>query len=95
MKAFDEHFEEMMQDPEFVREYEALQPEMEVARAICLARAQQGLTQADIAERTGIRQSEISKIENGTRNVSIKLLQRLADGLGMTLHISFVPKTSL
>lgn len=95
MMTINEHLEELMKDPEFVREFEALQPEMEVARAICRARAEQGLTQADIAERTGMNQSEISRIENGTRNVSIKLLQRLADGLGMTLKISFEPKATV
>lgn len=41
---------------------------------------------------TGIDQSEISKLENGIKNPSIKFLQRLADGLGMVLDISFRPK---
>ena len=50
------------------------------------------LTQKELAERTGIAQTEISRLENGTRNPSIRLLQRLADGMGMELNISFVPK---
>ena len=37
-------------------------------------------------------QTEISKLENGTRNPSIRLLQRLADGMGMVLQIAFIPK---
>ncbi|MBQ1873513.1 MAG: helix-turn-helix transcriptional regulator, partial [Succinivibrionaceae bacterium] len=36
--------------------------------------------------------ADISKIENGTRNPSLNLLKRLADGMGMTLKIEFVPK---
>ena len=44
------------------------------------------------AEKTGIAQTEISRLENGTRNPSIKLLQRLADGMDMVLNISFTPK---
>lgn len=40
----------------------------------------------------GINQADISKIENGTRNPSIRLLQRLADGMDMVLNISFTPK---
>lgn len=46
------------------------------------------------AETTGIAQSDISKIENGSGNPTIKLLKRLADGLGMNLKIEFTPKTS-
>ena len=54
--------------------------------------ALQNLTQKELSERTGIAQTEISKLENGTRNPSIKLLQRLADGMGMVLNITFTPK---
>jgi transcriptional regulator with XRE-family HTH domain len=81
-----------MQDPEFAKAYDEVQPEMDVVRAIVDARASQNLTQKELAQRTGIDQAEISKLENGTRNPSIKLLQRLADGMGMVLHISFEPK---
>lgn len=81
-----------MQDPEFAKAYDEVQPEMDVVRAIIDARASQNLTQKELAQRTGIDQAEISKLENGTRNPSIKLLQRLADGMGMVLHISFEPK---
>ena len=81
-----------MKDPEFVREWEAIQPELDIMRAIIDARASQNLTQKELAERTGINQADISKLENGTRNPSINLLKRLADGLGMTLKIEFVPK---
>ena len=44
------------------------------------------------AERTGINQADISKLENGTRNPSLKLLKRLADGMGMDLKLVFTPK---
>ena len=51
-------------------------------------------TQKELAERTGINQADISKLENGTRNPSVNLLKRLAEGMGMTLKIEFVPKKS-
>ena len=50
------------------------------------------ITQKELAERTGINQADISKLENGTRNPSVNLLKRLADGMGMMLKIEFVPK---
>nr|MCR5406391.1 helix-turn-helix transcriptional regulator [Lachnospiraceae bacterium] len=69
-----------------------LQPEMNVIRAMIDARISQNITQKELAERTGIAQTEISRLENGTRNPSIRLLQRLADGMGMVLDVSFKPK---
>lgn len=83
---------EQLQDPEFRKEYEAIQPEMDVIRAIVDARISQNLTQKELSEGSGINQADISKIENGTRNPSLNLLKRLADGMGMTLKIEFVPK---
>ena len=84
-----------MQDPEFVKEYEAIQPEMDVIKAIVNARTSQNLTQSELAKRTGINQADISKLENGTRNPSINLLKRLAEGMGMNLKIEFVPKQKI
>ena len=83
-----------MRDPAFAKAYEEIQPEMQMIRALIDARASQNLTQKELSERTGISQTEISKLENGTRNPSIKLLQRLADGMDMVLNISFTPKTA-
>lgn len=87
-----EYKERKMNEPEFAKAYDEIQPEMNVVRAMIDARMSQNLTQKELSERTGISQTEISKLENGTRNPSIKLLQRLADGMGMVLNISFTPK---
>lgn len=81
-----------MQNEEFRKEYEAIQPEMDVIRAIVEARISQNLTQKELSERSGNNQADISKIENGTRNPSLNLLKRLADGMGMSLKIEFIPK---
>ena len=69
--------------------------EMDVIRAIVNARTSQNLTQNELAKRTGINQADISKLENGTRNPSINLLKRLAEGMGMNLKIEFVPKQKI
>lgn len=92
MSEFQEFLKEQMQDDEFRKEWEDIQPEMDVIRAIVDARISQNLTQKELAERTGINQADISKLENGTRNPSLKLLKRLPDGMGMTLKLEFVPK---
>ena len=95
MKTLNNMLSEQMKDEEFRKEYEAIQPEMDVIRAIVDARTSQNLTQKELAERTGINQADISKLENGTRNPSVNLLKRLADGMGMALRIEFVPKQQI
>nr|MBQ6242049.1 helix-turn-helix transcriptional regulator [Lachnospiraceae bacterium] len=88
---FNDYLEEQLRDPEFRKEYEALQPERAVIRALIDARRRAGLTQKELSERTGIAQGDISKLENGNANPSIRTLQRLAGGMGMTLRVEFVP----
>ena len=95
MKTLQKLKEEQMKDPAFVQEYNDIQPEMDVIRAIVNERTSQNITQKELAERTGINQADISKLENGTRNPSVNLLKRLADGMGMALKIEFVPKQKI
>lgn len=80
-----------MQDPEFRKEYEALQPERDITMALIKARKEAGLTQRKLAEKTGISQADISRLENGARNPSIALLNRLAVALDATLKIELIP----
>lgn len=92
MKTLNDMLEKQLKDEEFRKEYEAIQPEMDIIKALVDARNSLNLTQKELAERTGINQADISKIENGTRNPSLNLLKRLADGMGMVLKIEFIPK---
>ncbi len=95
MRKFDDFLQEQLQDEAFRREYERQQPDFDIIRAIVNARTSQNLTQRELAERTGIHQADISKLENGTRNPSIRLLKRLAEGMDMVLKIEFVPKQKI
>jgi len=92
MSDLDELTEELLQDPEFKKEYEALQPERDLTMALVQARKEAGLTQEELSEKTGISQADISRLENGSRNPSLALLQRIADALNSTLRIEFVPR---
>lgn len=87
--------EELMRDDEFRKEYEAIQPEMDITRALLDARIRAGLTQMELAEKTGISQADISRLENGTRNPSLALLKRLAEAMDSTLRIEFIPNKKL
>ena len=94
MRTYRESLNEKLKNEEFRKEYENIQPEMEIIRALAEARKEQHLTQAELAKLTGINQADISKLENGNRNPSLNMLKKLAAGLGMTLKIEFVPLNS-
>ena len=68
MTRFDDYLAEQLQDPEFRAEWEALQPERAIVQAMIDARQKTGLTQKQLAEKTGISQSDISKFETGSGN---------------------------
>ena len=92
MSELKDFLEDQLQDREFKKEWENIQPEMDVIRAIVDARISQNKKKKELADRTGINQADISKLENGTRNPSLNLLKRLADGMEMTLKLEFIPK---
>lgn len=85
---------EQMKDPEFKAEWDALDPEFSVIEAMLKARKESGLTQKQLSERTGIAQTDISKLERGNANPSLRTLQRLAAGMGMKVKIEFVPASA-
>ena len=89
---FDDFLQGQLQDPGIRREYEAFQAEHAVNQAMIDARQKSGMTQKELAERTGIAQADISKLEHGNANPSIRTLQRLAKGMGMVLKIEFAPE---
>ena len=94
MSDFRKFLDEQLEDPEFKAEWDALQPEHALDQAMIDARKRTGMTQQQLAEKTGISQSDISKFETGGGNPSIKTLQRLAAGMGMILQVEFKPVTS-
>ena len=90
-KNFRETLNEQLKDPEFRAEWQALEPERQIVRAIVEGRQAKNLTQEQLAEVTGINQANISRLENGTGNPSLRTLKRLAAGMVMELKLEFVP----
>lgn len=91
MSSYKDYKEKALSNPEVKAEYDALQPEYDLIQAMIDARNSQNITQKELAERTGITQADISRIENGTRNPSLAMVKRIAAGLGMQLRLEFVP----
>ena len=90
MDDLKKYLDKQLECPEFKKEYDALEPEFAIIQAIIDARRSAGLTQKELAERTGIAQGDISKLENGNANPSVKTLKRIAEAMGKTLKIEFI-----
>jgi ribosome-binding protein aMBF1 (putative translation factor) len=91
MSSYKNYKEKVLQNPEVKAEYDQLQPEYDIIQAMIDARVSQNITQKELSARTGITQADISRIENGTRNPSLSMVKKLAQGLGMQLKLEFVP----
>lgn len=78
-----------LQDPEFREYYEEYKREDQIARLIIECRKEAGLTQKELAEKSGISQGRISKIENGvTKNIELNTIERIVNSLGKKLEYS-------
>ncbi len=93
MKTFDNYLQDKLKNPGFKAEYDALEPEFSIMQAMIDARKESGLTQKQLAEKTGITQADISRLEKGSANPSLRTLQRLAAGMNMRVRIEFVKAT--
>ena len=78
------------QNPEVVKELELNQAEYEIKRALILTRKEQNLTQKQLAEMVGTKQSNIARLESGSYNPTIEFLQKIANALGKNIKISLV-----
>ena len=88
---FRDLLNERLQNEDFKKEYESLYPEYELVKAFLEARKNADMTQSELAKASGVAQSDISKLENGNSNPTVKMLWRLADSMNMHLKIEFVP----
>jgi len=92
MRTLQAALADKMRNPEFRAEYEALEPEFVIMQAMIDARKSAGLTQKQLSERAGIAQGDISKLESGSANPSLRTLQRLAGAMNMRLRVEFTPQ---
>lgn len=83
-----------MQDPDFVKEYEALEEEFSLASAMIAARAHADMTQQDVAAKMETSQSYIAKLEGGAVSPTMKALKRYAKATGSRVKITFEPVSS-
>jgi ribosome-binding protein aMBF1 (putative translation factor) len=94
MIRVEESFANWGRDPDYVRDYDALDAEFSLARAMIEVRARADLTQGQLAERMQTTQAVIARLESGRVKPSTRTLERLAEATGTTLKISFEPKAA-
>ena len=92
MSDFRNYLDEQLKDEEFKKEWEDSELEYNLVRSLVAARQECHMTQKELAEKTGINQADISKIETGNANPALSTLKRLAEGMDMVLHLEFIPK---
>ena len=85
---FNEYLKNSLEeDDELKREYDALQTEYELIEKLIKARVEANLTQKELAQKCGMKQSNISRLESGKSNPTIRFLKKLANSLDCDLVI--------
>jgi transcriptional regulator with XRE-family HTH domain len=88
MITYREHRKELLKDKKVKDEYEKLLPEYELARSLIEQRLKKRMTQGDVAKKTGMPQSTISRIEGLTHGLpKLSTLKKIADALDAKLVI--------
>lgn len=92
-ESFEDFEKELLEKEEFKNNLLEINASYEIMRALVQARIDSDLTQKQLSELSGVSQADISRIENGKFNPSIKLLQRLAASMNTHIELKFIPNT--
>lgn len=88
MKRLNQYLKEKMRDPEYKKQYDALEPEFSVIENIIRKRLENSMTQAQLARKIGTTQSAVARLESGSYNPSFTMLKKVAKALDAKLKIS-------
>lgn len=88
---FNDYKKTAIKNPKLKAEYDRLQPEFTLISALIEARKDKGLTQTQLAQKIGTKQSVISRLEIGQGNPTLEFLKRFAKALNSTLEIRLTP----
>jgi len=88
MKDFKTLKKKLLKDSEIKKAYDDLDPEYILIASIIEKRLQKGLTQKQLADKIGTKQSAISRLEGGRFNPTFSLLNKIARALGANIHVS-------
>lgn len=83
--TFEEDLERELRDPEFARGFGGSRAKSSFALTLADARLKAGLTQKELAEKAGVSQSYIAKLEGGEANPTLDRIGSLLAVLGLSL----------
>jgi DNA-binding XRE family transcriptional regulator len=87
MAAWKDIKKELLKNPEVKREYDALEPAYQLASSLIQARIDHKLTQVELAERAGVSQVIIARLESGNSNPTLGTVTKVARVLGKELKL--------
>lgn len=90
MSDFRKHLNEKLKDEKFKKEWDDLELRYVVIKQLIKLRNNYNLSQAQLAEKLNTTQAVISRIENGTVNIGIDFLERLAKAFNKRVKINIV-----
>lgn len=90
MDDFQHHLNESLQNDSFKTAYEQKELRFKIIDILVSLRLQYKLTQGELAKKLGTTQTVISRIENGSVNVGIDFLQKLANAFNKKIEITVV-----
>ena len=86
---FGKILKEELKDPEFKKGFEMEKRKLEMSLAIINLRKKKKISQAKLAEKIGMKQSAVGRIEAGKQNLTIETLQKIAYALNKELVVKF------
>ena len=87
-----QHKKQLLKDPEFRKEYEALEPEYQLAAALIRLRLARGLIQEQLARLVNTKQESIARLEGGGSLPSLSTVKRIANALDAEIEIRLRPR---
>lgn len=88
---WDEIRANLLADPKVKAAYDSLEPQFSLASQLIALRSATGLTQREFAERVGMKQSQIARIESGKQIPKLETLAKLAEAAGYSVEVHFIP----
>lgn len=88
MSKWEDLEKELLSDPATKKEFDRLTPRYVVISELIGARIKHKMTQLDVAKKVGTQQSSIARLESGSINPSLEFLQKVAQVVGLSVHLS-------
>jgi ribosome-binding protein aMBF1 (putative translation factor) len=89
---YTDFLQDIEKDPEYKQAKESLKLVFALGDAVLRARIQRGWSQAELADRIGTKQANISRIESGLANPTSSMIQKLTEVL--EIETNFIPAPS-